>query len=63
MKKVLKRVPELARRLELEGTRVRYEILNPGRAYVRLMRAYEMASANQNQTSLLPKVPTTKEPA
>jgi inosine/xanthosine triphosphate pyrophosphatase family protein/dephospho-CoA kinase len=38
--KVLKRVPELARRLELEGTRVRYEILNPGRAYVRLMKAY-----------------------
>jgi hypothetical protein len=38
--KVLKRVPELARRLELEGTRVRYEILNPGRAYVRLMKGY-----------------------
>jgi inosine/xanthosine triphosphate pyrophosphatase family protein/dephospho-CoA kinase len=37
--KVLKRVPELARRLELEGTRVRYEILNPGRAYIRLMKA------------------------
>jgi inosine/xanthosine triphosphate pyrophosphatase family protein/dephospho-CoA kinase len=38
--KVLKRVPELARRLELEGTRVRYEILNPGRAYIKLMRTY-----------------------
>ena len=61
--KVLKRVPELARRLELEGTRVRYEILNPGRAYVRLMRAYEIASASQNQTNLLSKFPATKEPA
>jgi inosine/xanthosine triphosphate pyrophosphatase family protein/dephospho-CoA kinase len=37
--KVLKRVPELARRLELEGTRVRYEITNAGRAYVRYMRS------------------------
>jgi inosine/xanthosine triphosphate pyrophosphatase family protein/dephospho-CoA kinase len=44
--KVLKRVPELARRLELEGTRVRYEILNPGRAYVRLMKAYADASGD-----------------
>lgn len=35
--KVLKRVPELARRLETEGMRVRYEILNPGRAYLRYM--------------------------
>ncbi len=35
--KVLKRVPELARRLELDGTRVRYEITNAGRAYVRYM--------------------------
>lgn len=42
--KVLKRVPELARRLELEGTRVRYEILNPGRAYIRLVRGYKPAS-------------------
>ena len=37
--KVLKRVPELARRLELEGTRVRYEITNAGRAYLRYMRS------------------------
>ena len=37
--KVLKRVPELARRLELEGTRVRYETTNAGRAYVRYMRS------------------------
>ena len=37
--KVLKRVPELARRLELGGSRVRYEILSAGRAYVRLMLA------------------------
>jgi adenylate kinase family enzyme len=41
--KVLKRAPELARRLELKGTRVRYEIQNPGRAYIRLMKAYEIA--------------------
>ena len=33
--KVLKRAPELARRIESEGTRVRYEIQNPGRAYLR----------------------------
>lgn len=37
--KVLKRVPELARRLELQGARVRYEIKNAGRAYIRLMDA------------------------
>lgn len=35
--KVLKRVPELARRIETEGMRVRYEIQNPGRAYLRYM--------------------------
>ncbi len=45
--KVLKRVPELARRLEREGTRVRYEILNPGRAYVRLMKGYEPTSRSE----------------
>jgi len=33
--KVLKRVPELATRFELAGTRVRYEVTNAGRAYVR----------------------------
>ena len=49
--KVLKRVPELARRLEFEGTRVRYEILNPGRAYIRLMKGYGMATASQDQNS------------
>ena len=37
--KVLKRVPELARRLELDGARVRYEIKNAGRAYINLMDA------------------------
>jgi hypothetical protein len=36
---VLKRVPELARRLELEGTRARYEVTNAGRAYLRYMRS------------------------
>jgi len=35
--KVLKRVPELARRIETEGVRVRYEIQNAGRAYLRYM--------------------------
>ena len=47
--KVLKRVPELARRLELEGTRVRYEILNPGRAYIRLVGGYEPASRREER--------------
>ncbi|MFZ0638206.1 MAG: non-canonical purine NTP pyrophosphatase [Candidatus Acidiferrales bacterium] len=47
--KVLKRVPELARRLELEGTRVRYEILNPGRAYVRLMKGHEPTAHHENE--------------
>lgn len=44
--KVLKRVPELARRLELERTRVRYEILNAGRAYIRLMARLVSQHAN-----------------
>jgi len=43
--KVLKRVPELARRMELEGTRVRYEITNAGRAYLRYMRSLQLATA------------------
>jgi len=43
--KVLKRVPELARRLELEGTRVRYEISNAGRAYLRYMRSSQLGAA------------------
>src|SRR5262249_5496421 len=34
--KVLKGVPELARRLELPQNRLRYEVTNAGRAYVRL---------------------------
>lgn len=48
--KVLKRVPELARRLEFEGTRVRYEILNPGRSYVRLMKGYAARTTNGNRS-------------
>ena len=36
--KVLKRVPELARRIEAAGSLVRYEVQGPGRAYVRLMQ-------------------------
>ena len=39
--KVLKKVPELARRLVLEGTRVRYEIMNAGRAYLRYMQKHD----------------------
>jgi inosine/xanthosine triphosphate pyrophosphatase family protein/dephospho-CoA kinase len=35
--KVLKRVPALARRLEVEGARVRYDITNAGRAYLRYL--------------------------
>ena len=35
--KVLKAVPELARRIDPDDDRVRYEILNAGRAYIRLM--------------------------
>jgi inosine/xanthosine triphosphate pyrophosphatase family protein/dephospho-CoA kinase len=38
--KVLKRAPELARRLMLSGTRVRYEITNAGRAYLRYMQKH-----------------------
>jgi len=44
--KVLKRVPELARRLEFEGTRIRYEITNAGRAYLRYMRALQLVPAD-----------------
>lgn len=36
--KVLKKVPELARRYELKGARLRYEITSAGRAYARYMR-------------------------
>ncbi|WP_097650484.1 non-canonical purine NTP pyrophosphatase [Candidatus Chloroploca asiatica] len=43
--KVLKRVPELARRLESEGTKVRYEIVNAGRVYIRLMDKWASSSA------------------
>jgi inosine/xanthosine triphosphate pyrophosphatase family protein/dephospho-CoA kinase len=39
--KVLKRVPEFARRLEIDGVRVRYELLNSGRAYLRYMQRYK----------------------
>lgn len=46
--KVLKRVPELARRLELERTRVRYEITNAGRAYLRYMRSVQVPIATKS---------------
>jgi inosine/xanthosine triphosphate pyrophosphatase family protein/dephospho-CoA kinase len=38
--KVLKRAPELARRLDSNTSRVRYEILSAGQAYVRYMESY-----------------------
>ena len=37
--KVLKRVPELAKRYTLTGDRIRYEITNAGRAYIRYMNS------------------------
>ena len=44
--KVLKRVPELAKRFEMQGSRIRYQVTDAGRAYVRLMAsrsgAYEL---------------------
>lgn len=36
--KVLKTVPELANRIEIRGTRLRYRITDSGRAYLRLLR-------------------------
>lgn len=39
--KVLKRVPEFVHRLEIDGVRVRYELLNSGRAYLRYMQRYK----------------------
>lgn len=36
--KMLKRYPELARRLELRGERVRYQITESGRTYLRLLK-------------------------
>jgi dephospho-CoA kinase/inosine/xanthosine triphosphate pyrophosphatase family protein len=43
--KVLKNVPELARRIEQQGARVRYEITGAGTAYVRFMEAATPESA------------------
>ena len=37
--KMLKRYPELARRLELKGERVRYQITDSGRTYLRLLKS------------------------
>lgn len=36
--KVLKRVPELAKRYEVKSSRIRYQVTDAGRAYVRLIR-------------------------
>jgi inosine/xanthosine triphosphate pyrophosphatase family protein/dephospho-CoA kinase len=45
--KVLKRVPEFVRRLEIDGVRVRYELLNAGRAYLRYMQRYKAFKIGQ----------------
>lgn len=49
--KVLKRVPELARRLEIEGTRVRYDITNAGRAYLRYLERHIRTRSQQDKDS------------
>jgi len=48
--KVLKRVPEFVRRLELESIRVRYELLNSGRAYLRYMQRYRGLKVGKSTT-------------
>lgn len=51
--KVLKRVPALARRLDAYGDRVRYEITNSGRAYLRYLTRHiadSVGSQNEHQT-------------
>lgn len=45
--KVLKVAAELVQRYELDNAKLRYEIKNPGRAYVRLMRKRLTASKSQ----------------
>jgi inosine/xanthosine triphosphate pyrophosphatase family protein/dephospho-CoA kinase len=45
--KVLKRVPELATRIEMPGIRVRYNITDIGRAYLRLWRRREKMALKQ----------------
>jgi inosine/xanthosine triphosphate pyrophosphatase family protein/dephospho-CoA kinase len=49
--KVLKRAPALARRLEVEGTRVRYEITNAGRAYLRYLGRYIREHQQEHESS------------
>jgi inosine/xanthosine triphosphate pyrophosphatase family protein/dephospho-CoA kinase len=50
--KVLKRVPELAKRYELVGQRVRYDITNAGRAYIRYMKSrFETQSEKSSTTN------------
>ena len=52
--KVLRRVPELARRLETKGQRVRYELLSSGRAYIRLMRELRREDGMRESASATP---------
>lgn len=46
--KVLKKIPELAKRYEPTGERVRYEITNAGRAYIRYLKArFELVTRSE----------------
>lgn len=47
--KVLKAAPELAQRIEMPGSRVRYNISDSGRAYLRIMRTRESARAEKDR--------------
>lgn len=49
--KVLKTAPELAARIEMPGSRVRYRISDAGRAYLRLVRAKERVTRGIPGTS------------
>ncbi len=61
--KVLKRVPELARRLDADQLRVRYELLNPGRAYIRLMNQKSMEISDPKRKNNLTDSRQPSDPA
>lgn len=46
--KVLKAVPELAIRMEMQGSRLRYRISDSGRAYLRLLRQADRRRATDS---------------
>ena len=63
--KVLKSVPELARRLDADQLRVRYELLNPGRAYIQMMNrisAEERKPKGRRSAKTPPLPPTPNTP-